>query len=263
DQLSFALIFNQPYGATVEYTTPGYLLSGTSAHVYSSELAAVGRFKLNDAFSIHAGVRHITAHGDLTLVFPGAYSTTYSRDSDTGWLVGAAYEKPEIALRAALTYASATHFNMAGTLGNGSATAPQSLTLDLQSGIAADTLLFGQIRWTDWTDATIDDSIVGNVVSYTDDVVTYSVGVGRKFSDNLSGAVTLGYERSEGTPASNLAPTDGYVSLGVGGSYTMDKVKISAGVRYYQAGDATTSGIGAQFNNNHAFGAGLKVGFNF
>ncbi|MGB3147889.1 MAG: outer membrane protein transport protein, partial [Paracoccaceae bacterium] len=134
DQLSFALIFNQPYGATVEYTTPGYLLSGTSAHVYTNELAAVGRYKLNDAFSIHAGLRHITARGDLTLVFPGAYSTTYSRDSDTGWLIGAAYEKPEIALRAALTYASATHYSMAGTLGNGTATAPQSVTLDLQSG---------------------------------------------------------------------------------------------------------------------------------
>ncbi len=265
-KVSLGLIIDQPYGANVSYDTAGYPLLGTSAEVKTTSLSFIGRYRINEAFSVHAGLRQVTASGfyDPT----GPYASTYSAGTDTGYLVGVAYEKPEIALRVALTYANATEFSLDGTAGDATATMPQSVNLDFQSGIAANTLLFGQIRWADWSEATIDDTLAGNLVSYDNDVMTYSLGVGRKFSDSFSGAVTLGYEAADGDLASNLSPTDGYFSVGVGGTYTRGNMKITGGVRFVDIGDATTEPSGpfpggAVFSGNTAVGLGLKVSFSF
>jgi long-chain fatty acid transport protein len=266
DRLSLGLIIDAPFGADVNYATAGYPLVTTNATVDTTALSFIGRYKLNDAFSVHAGVRSITASGVFDPA--GPYASTYSAGTDTGYLVGVAYEKPEIALRVALTYASATDFALDGTVGDLTATMPQSVNLDVQSGIAANTLLFGSVRWADWSSATIDDTLAGNLVDYTNDTVTYSLGVGRKFSDSFSGAVTLGYEAGDGLPASNLSPTDGFFSIGLGGTYTKGNMKISGGVRYVQIGDTVTEASGAfpggsVFKDNTAVGLGLKVAFTF
>lgn len=271
DKLSVAVIMDQPFGAAVEYGAGSgalpYALAGTSAHVDSTGITGLVRYKLSDRVSFHGGLRQITASGDITyspsIVPPVGYSSTYGGDSDLAYVVGGAYEIPAIALRVALTYSSATSFALDGTLGDAAAEMPQSVNLDFQTGIAANTLLFGQIRWADWSEATIDDTLVGNLISYEDDVMTYSVGVGRKFSDSFSGAVTLGYEAATGDLASNLSPTDGYFSIGVGGSYTAGNMKISAGISNTWVGDATTEDVFATFSGNSVLGAGVKVAFTF
>ncbi len=261
-KFSAALIMDQPFGAAVEYDTAGYALTGTSAHVDTFALTALGRFKISDAFSVHGGLRYVTASGDYTNSL-GPYSSTYSPGSDLGYVIGAAFEKPEIAMRVALTYSSATSFALDGTVGDLNAKMPQSVNLDLQTGIAANTLLFGSIRWADWSEATIDDTLAGNLLSYEKDVFTYSLGLGRKFSDSFSGSVSLGYEAAQGGLASNLSPTDGNTSIGIGGKYTSGNMEISAGVRYVLLGDATTELIGSDFSGNTAIGAGVKVAFRF
>lgn len=264
--LSLGLILDQPYGAHVAYATAGYPLNETSAKVDTTSISLITLYKLGEAFSVHAGLRQVTASGfyDPT----GVYASTYAPGSDTGYLVGLAFEKPEIALRVALTYASETEFALDGSWGDATATMPQSINLDAQTGIAANTLLFGSIRWADWTEATIDDTVAGNLVSYDNDVMTYSLGLGRKFSDSFSAAVTLGYEAAQGTPASNLSPTDGYMSAGLGGTYTHGAMKITGGVRFVDIGDATTEAAGefpggAVFDGNTAMGLGVKVSFTF
>ncbi len=262
-KFSVAMIMDQPFGAAVEYTTAGYPLNGSSAHMDTVGLTALGRFKINDAFSVHAGLRHITASGDFTTVFPAPYSSTYASGTDLGYVVGAAFEKPEIALRVALTYSSATHFELDGTVGDAVADMPQSINLEAQSGIAANTLLFGSIRWADWTEASIVDTAAGTLIDYDKDVFTYSLGVGRKFSDSFSGSISLGHEAKQGGLASNLAPTDGQTSVGIGGKYTSGSMEISAGVRYIWLGDATTEDLGGVFSDNTAIGAGVKVAFRF
>lgn len=227
----------------------------------------MGRYKLTDAISAHAGLRSVSADGvyDPSPVGQTDYASTYSKDSDMGYLVGVAYEKPEIALRVALTYSSKTEFALDGTAGDLTARMPQSVNLDFQSGVAANTLVFGSIRWADWSSAHLTDSIpaVGTIVEYSNDVLTYSLGVGRKFSDSFSGALTLGYEKGTGELASNLSPTDGYLSVGLGGTYTKDNMKITAGVRYVDLGDATTESIFSSFSGNSALALGLKVSFSF
>lgn len=266
EKLSLGLIMDQPWGADVAYTTPGYPLAGTAAHVNSTSMTVLARYKINDQFSVHGGLRHTSVSGNFASPV-GPYASTYSSDSDMGYVVGAAYEKPEIALRVALTYSSETDYALDGTAGDVTATMPQSVNLDFQTGIAANTLVFGSVRWADWTSATIDDNIAGNLVSPTHDTVSYSVGLGRKFTDAFSGALTIGYEGADGSKVSNLSPTDGYWSVGLGGTYTQGNMKISGGVRYVDLGDATTNPAGAfpggEFSGNSAVGLGLKVSFSF
>jgi long-chain fatty acid transport protein len=264
EQLSLGLSVDQPYGASINYN-----VFGLNANLTSSSINAVARYKFSERFAVHAGLRYVTVEGTLQLPppFPVNVQQTFSADSDIGYLIGASYEIPDIALRVALTYYSETehtHTSSAGpAVTPNTINPPQSVNLDFQTGIAKDTLLFGQIRWADWTNTQIVNAGFP-IVTYSEDVYTYSLGVGRRFSETFSAAVSLGYEKAQGGTASRLAPTDGYWSIGVGGTYTIDNMKITAGVRYVDIGDATTAGLPVNtFVDNSAIGVGLKVGWNF
>lgn len=267
--LSAALIVDQPWGASAEYPASSYALTGTSAHVTSTGVTVMGRYKVSGNFSIDGGLRYITASGDFTQVVGGvpAYSSTYSPDSDVGYVVGAAYERPDIALRAAVTYSTATTYHLSGTVGDATAKMPQSVNFDFRTGVAANTLLMASARWANWKAASITDSVYspvnGPLVSYNHDVVSYSLGLGHRFSPQLSTAINLGYEPASPGTVSDLEPTNGYTSLGIGASWTQNNVKIQGGVQQYWLGNATTSGLGGYFSGNTAIGAGLKVSFSF
>ncbi|WP_417258874.1 OmpP1/FadL family transporter [Celeribacter sp.] len=281
DKLSFALIWDQPFGADVAYpAATGYAYGGSTARVTSNSLTAVGRYKLSDRFSIHGGVRSITSSGEVSL--SSGYTMSTSKETDYGYLIGASYEIPDIALRASLTYNSeithdftATDFTGPHTM---TTTLPKSVNLDFQTGIAADTLLMASVRWADWT--SFDISPAGftiasggsSLVSYDNDTFSYTLGVGRRFNDKLSGSATIGYEKSHGGFAGNLGPTDGYISLALGLEYQVsDSTAISGGVRYVKLGDAQTeapapfpAGMAfGDFTGNHAVAFGIKISHNF
>jgi len=250
DKVSVAVIFDQPFGADVDYndTDPGYPLAGTMAQVKSSAITIVGQYNVNDNISVHFGPRYLSAEGSVVITAPTPYASDYSSGSGTGFIAGAAYERSDIAMRVALTYSSAIALELDGTVGDLSAEMPASVNLDFQTGIAADTLLFGSVRWAEWSAARIDDSLAGPLVSYDEDTVSYTLGVGRRFTDTLSGALTLGYEAEQGGAASNLAPTDGNFSVGLGATYDMGNgLEVTGGVRYVKLGDATTETLGAEF----------------
>ena len=149
-------------------------------------------------------------------------------------------------------------------------TTPDSLHLEFQTGVAADTLLFGGVRWVDWSEFTIDPQEYSNnvplgsppLVFYLDDRITYTLGVGRRLSEMWSVAASVSYEEHTGSVTGNLGPTDGLLSVTLGGSYTKDNMRITGGISYVDIGDATTY-VGAQFNGNSAVGVGLKVGYTF
>ncbi|MDG1378113.1 MAG: transporter [Yoonia sp.] len=273
DKVSLALIADQPFGADVTYDELNYPLAGiasqtigSSAQVKTASITAVGRYKFNENLSVHFGPRYLTASGHYTAVVSGVpqYSSTYSAGSGAGYVAGAAYERKDIALRVALTYSSAVELNLDGSLGDMNATMPQSVNLDFQSGVAANTLVFGSVRWAEWSEGNITDTIAGDLVTWDQDVLTYTLGVGRKFSDTFSGAISVGYEEAQGGLSSNLSPTDGYTSVSVGGTYTMPNgIELTGGVRYIIAGDATTEGIGAEFADNSAVAIGLKVAYTY
>jgi long-subunit fatty acid transport protein len=292
EQLSFALIFDQPFGADVNYPVGGtYPLQGSTAELNSNAITAIARYKMNDRFSVHGGLRYQSLEATASLPFLAGYTANGETDYGTGYLVGAAYEIPDIALRLALTYNSKINHDIRTTetgpvpsVSNTRVEAPQSLNLDFQTGIAANTLLFGGVRWVEWSE--FDISPVGyrtattnpgnpsgsSLVSYADDTFTYSLGVGRKFSETFSGSISVSYENSNGGFASNLGPTDGKFGITLGGQYTVDNVEISGGVNYTWIGNANTQvPVGAfptppatsSFTDNSAIGVGMKIGVTF
>jgi long-subunit fatty acid transport protein len=271
DNLSFAVIADQPFGASVYYENPTYPLGVSRAELVGTGLTALARYKISERISVHGGARAVRMSGNVNLG-NGAYVADFADDTDVGYVLGGAYEIPDIALRVALTYSSETSFSNDTVLFGAVPVAPtvytmpKSVNLDFQTGVAANTLVFGSIRWADWTSTSISSfGYPSNpLVDYTSDVYTYTLGVGRKFSDKFSGSIGMSYESAEGIPVSNLSPTDGYLSVQIGGSYAVtDAVKISGGLRYVMIGDAVTETIGAVFNDNSAVAAGIKVGFSF
>ncbi|MFM7446408.1 MAG: OmpP1/FadL family transporter, partial [Tabrizicola sp.] len=212
------------------------------------------------------------AYGPLS-----GYNVNLDRDWAPGYLVGVAYEKPDIALRIALTYNSAIKHNFDTTQTipptTGSTTeveTPQSINLDFQTGVAKDTLVFGQVRWADWSSFLIDPTnFPGNGLVELEDTVTYTLGVARRFNENWVGTFSLNYE-GEGTDdlVSPLAPTNGRLGATIGAIYTMDNMKITAGINYTQPGDArpetgTPDTARASMTDSSVIGVGVKVGWSF
>ncbi len=287
EKLSFALNVDRPFGADILYGTSSFNLGNTQASAKATAVTGLLRYKFNDAISVHGGLR--AQRSDAFIRLQGAaygplngYNVTLDDDTGLGYVVGVAYEKPEIALRVALTYNSAVEheFDSAerfgATLIGSSVTevkTPQSVNLDFQTGIAANTLIFGQIRWVDWSQLVLTPAAFGGATGGAslieiEDTTTYTLGVGRKFNDTWSGAFSLTYEDSTDPLPSPLAPTDGRFGASLAGIYTKDNMKITAGINYTRLGDAqpetgTPDVARANFVDNDAFGIGIKVGFSF
>lgn len=284
DQWSYAIIYDQPFGADVSYPLgTGYFAAGSSATLDTHALTGIVRYRLPSNVSFHAGLRLQSAEAEASVPFVSGYAATGARDTALGYLVGAAYERPDIALRVSLTYNSTiTHqfdtIETSAALGGPNASVtefetPQSLNLEFQTGIAPDTLLFGGLRWTEWSESRIAPANFGALtggtplVSFNDDVFTWSLGVGRKLNDTWSVAASVGYETSNGGFQSNLGPTDGLKSIALAATYTRDRMKITTGIRYVDIGNAQTAITGfapaGNFRGNSAVAIGVKVGYSF
>lgn len=284
DSFDLGLIIDQPFGANVSYPTgTAYYAQGSVATLKTTALTAIAKYRLANNISFLGGLRYQTmqAAADIPFIPSSGYAVDSDTAADFGYVAGVAYEKPEIALRVALTYNSKiTHdFTtvetsvLQGYVPTETATpvvTPQSVNLEFQSGVAKDTLVFGSVRWVDWNNFEINPPLyppATALVSYDSDTVTYSLGVGRRLSENWAAAITLGYEDPVGGFSSNLGPTDGKKSISLGGTYTRDSMKISAGLSYVEIGDTATTldGINtaANFTGNSAIAVGIKVGFTF
>ena len=296
ENLSGAFIMEQPFGSDLRYplATDGGspVLGGTRVEVNSTTYTAVLRYKFQNNFSVHGGIRASHADGGVTLDGAGYQSTAgYNLDIDgawgMGWVAGVAYEIPEYAARVSLTYNSQIDHDFdqsesGGPLpvtmdGTYEVTTPRSWTLEGQTGVAADTLLFGSIRWVKWSEFKVDNLLFPIVTPLgeiplveLEDTTTYTIGVGRKFNENWSGSVAFIYEPSVGGLISPLAPYDGRKGIQVAAIYTIDNIKISTGINYSKLGDADL-GVGYSGNktevgktdDNELWGAGIRVGYSF
>lgn len=302
NNLSGAIIVEQPFGADVLYPDgPGGspVLGGTRVQVNSTTYTALARYRFDNNASFHGGIRASNADGRVTLDGAGyagtaGYDLNIQDEWGTGYVIGAAYEVPEIAARVSLTYNSPIEhdFRMTETgpiilaatggltdtiSGRYTVRTPRSWTLEGQTGIAADTLVFGSIRWVKWSEFRVENAVfpiatpTGTIpLVEVEDTTTYTIGVGRAFSDSWSGSVSFLYEPSEGDTASPLAPTNGRRGVTVAAVYTMDNLKITTGINYTRLGDAVL-GVGesgnkrtvANMEDNEAWGIGVRVGYSF
>jgi long-subunit fatty acid transport protein len=206
------------------------------------------------------------------------YNASGKRVGDWGAILGVAYEIPDIALRVALSWQSEINhtFSTSETLaglgvdtdgGDTKVTMPQVVALDFQSGIAPGTLLYGQVKWTEWSKWEVrtpeyESATGGAVTGFDNDRTTWRVGVGRAFTEDLSGFAQVTYEAQNGDTTSRLSPRDGFVSLGVGGQYTMDNMTLRGGLEYAWIGDAEDAS-GVKFEDNTALGVGVSLTVDF
>ena len=281
DQWSVALIIDEPYGVDIDYPDDGSVaFGGTQAFVDSYALTGLVRYKFDDNFSVHGGVRAQSIEADITLsgLAFGAlngYDVELDRDTGVGYTIGAAYERPDIALRVAVTYISEIdhEFETTDTLGSTAdtdVTTPQAVNLDFQTGIAPDTLLFGSVRWAEYSNTIVTpENFPAGSLTDIEDNFGYTLGVGRRFTDAFSASITLGFEEEEDDDlVSPLAPTNGNYSIAVGGQYEINDFVLSGGVRYVVVGDAepetgTPDEARADFDNNDAIAVGFQIGYNF
>jgi long-chain fatty acid transport protein len=292
---SFGLILDQPYGSDIEYggDPAATILGGTAATLDTRAITAIGRYRFNDNFSVHAGVRQVMLDGDVTLAGLAfgplsGYNVKLENGEGTGWLAGVAYERPEIALRVALTYNSEI-VNSFDTfeltpLGPVESTtdvsAPEAWNLDFQTGVAQDTLVYGTIRYAAYSQTILrPDGFVAAIkasggdpnTSITDisDGTAYSLGVARRFTDSFGASVALSYEPEDSDDlVSPLSPTNGLFGITVGGRYTVNNIELSGGIRYTMLGDArpetgTPDVERATFTDNDALSLGVSVAYRF
>ncbi|MDB6176015.1 outer membrane protein transport protein [Paracoccus sp. Z330] len=295
--LSGVLIVEQPYGADLTYesalTGGSPLLGGTAVDVDSTTYTALLRYKFDNNMSFHGGIRGSYADGNVTLD-GAAYGAVagYNVDLDGAWgvgyVVGAAYEIPEYAARISLTYHSKIDHDFDTTetgpliptpigdlpLLDGDSTTtvstPEAVNLEFQTGVAADTLVFGSVRWVNWSEFLVDPqnftAVTGEGLVELEDTTTYTIGVGRQFTEAWAGSAAFTYEPEGDDLVSPLAPTNGRMGITLAAIYTMDNMKITTGINYSKLGDAmpeTADTARASMEDNDLWGIGVRVGYSF
>ena len=196
-------------------------------------------------------------------------------DEAVSWRVGASYEIPEIALRASLVYSAKYDYDgLEGTVDttgfanpaqpflrglgvfpvSAATEIPQSVELKFQSGIAPGWLAFGGIRWQEWSNLQIipitgvKNPVTGRPSTTTSfdplyrDGWTVTAGVGHAFTEKLSGAFSITWDRGTST-------VSGYQSdlwnFAAGGSYKpTDHIELRLGgsVGFWQGGSSEFGG---------------------
>jgi long-chain fatty acid transport protein len=273
-----------------------------SADAEINTLAFISKYSFSENFDVLLGVNQNTLADSTATTSRGTYKI--SGKSGMGEIYGVAYSKPEIALRVELltqpkakmttstnyvpsaygvgTIAAAlalgdtacTVVPAGGVNFNSTLNRPETYTLNFQSGIADNTLLIGSIHKTNWSKAQINvptgcsASATGS--NFTDTTTT-KVGIGRKLSDNWS--VLASYQQETGgkkTTTSLFTVNNGYQSINLGASYTVDNITISGGYSYTDIGNVSvvipvsgTDTTFATYKNNTASALGLKVGVSF
>lgn len=298
DNISGAIIIDTPFGLDLSYPAGGSLaLGGTAASVDTMAVTGVLRYKMDNGFGIHGGLRYQTAKAELDLrgaAFGplGGYSADFDSDGAVGWLAGVSWEKPEIAARVSLTYNSSVEHDLdtsesglaIPTLNGDSTTTvklPQSWNLEFQTGVAPDTLAFGSIRWVKWSEFRVDPAgytgffdaagVPVTPLVDLDDTTTFTLGVGRKFTENWSGLASVLYETKSDGLVSPLAPYSGRKGITLGAVYTQGNMKLTGGVSYIRLGDTDTrpdiappSETGAaRMRDNEAVAVGLRMALHF
>lgn len=266
---------------------------GTNVQISSQNFTGLIGVKLGEKknIQIYGGPTIQRLEGDVHLrgnayKTASGYDANITRDTAYGWMAGIAYLKPEIALKAALTYRSeidhdtTTYENFPALAARGlptqgtneiTITMPKSVNLDFQTGLNPTTLLTAKARWVPWSDFAIKPTIYGkasglNLVSYDDDAWTAEVGLGKKLSPQLAISGAVGYDSGAGNPITSLGPVEGNWNVGLGAKYNLTpEWAVSGGVKYLMFGDAKAKlpdgSIVGDFQDNDGWVYGVRLSY--
>ena len=239
-------------------------------------MALMATYSLNENISVIGGMTQNTLKDGNVTTLAGSYDV--SGTTEQGYILGAAYSIPEIALKAELTYQPKTTFNTTTNYGPNvnpiAATSlglPDTYALSFQTGIAADTLLTASYRRANWSKSQIGITVApgsqANINTEFDDSKAYSIGIGRRFTDNLSASITYSKEEASDPPFGSLfTVSNGSEAISVGLQYKRDNMTISGGISQRNVGDVTVNATGVgtmQYTGNTVTAMGLKIAFAF
>lgn len=275
---------------------------GTNVEVRTESITGIlgAKFGTNKEFQVYGGPVAQRVQADVKLRgraygLASGYTAHISADQDYGWLAGVSYSKPEIALKAALTYrseidhslnidetypavvASGANPNQGGRI---DITTPKSVNFDFQTGINPTTLATAKVRWVPWSDFAIVPPLYNEVgknnaeykddglalVSYDEDQWLVELGLAKRLTPALAITGNIGWDSGAGNPVTSLGPIDGYYSAGLGAKYNLtENWAVSAGGKYLWFGDANgqlpTQKIVGEFEDNDGYALGVKLSY--
>ena len=309
DTFSVGVLYDEPFGAAADYSGKNDFVShepnpnfggfikpnGESANVEvrTENITGILGAKLgeNKNFQVYGGPVAQRVQADVKLRgkaygLADGYTTNISAGQDYGWLVGAAYSKPEIALQAALTYRSEIEHNLSlsetfpalalqqmnpNRVGEIEITTPKSVNFDFQTGINPTMLATAKVRWVPWSDFEIVPPLYNqasklSLVSYDEDQWLVELGLAKRLSPALAVTGNIGWDSGAGNPVTSLGPIEGYYSAGLGAKYNLtENWAISAGGKYLWFGDAKgqipNKTIVSDFEDNNGFALGVKLSY--
>ena len=264
-----------------------------SADAKMDTQSIIAKYKLSDSFSVIGGMRKV----DLKSSTVGTLRTDYSIDSNsaTGAVYGVSYSIPDIALRFEIIQSEAMKMNitgsatglMAGTASSASLlglsgnvpfadsselNVPQATTVKFQTGIAEGTLLMASAHRANWKSAQIDVNFAPGAAANLDvnsefvDTTAYSIGLGRKFTEQTSGSMSYSWENGGGaTSESGFTMSNGSKTLSLGLKHQTNNLTLTGGVSYTKVGDVNVAknGLTAAYADNSVTAVGLKASFDF
>ena len=182
-----------------------------------NSLTVMGKYSFSDRFDVLLGATQNSLNKSTISTILGTYEV--EAKTATSSVLGAAFSKPEIALRVELLFQpkstikansdftkGAAGDDYAFALSSGTITIddvadftttlsrPETMTLNFQSGIASDTLLYGSIHRASWKSSQITvatGNAVSNVESEFTDTTALSLGVARKVNEQLALTASL------------------------------------------------------------------------
>ncbi|MEG0343571.1 MAG: outer membrane protein transport protein [Acinetobacter sp.] len=303
--LRLALFFDEPYGAKVKFEGDNNFVAhdfptsdaNTRVEVKSKNVTTLLGYNLNKNVMIYAGpaLQEVTAETHLrgkTYGKNSGYNMTFD-DIAVGWVAGMSYAKPELGVLASLTYRSEIEHEstvhedvpladivFAGNYSHankGGITTPESVNLNMQTGLNQTTSLYAKVRWVPWSDfayyppvlKAATQAAVGRglpLANYHDDQTAVEIGVGKRLNSNLAISVSGSWDSGSGNPAPTLGPIQGYWGVGLAAKYNINKnVAFSLGGRYMWFGDAkgevSDGRIVGDFQDNTGYAIGMKLSY--
>ncbi|WP_296238475.1 hypothetical protein [Psychrobacter sp. UBA5136] len=229
---------------------------------------------------------------------PTYYTLDFENENTLVPVIGMAYEKPEIALRAALTYRAPAKYQVTGVenlqvilpliaggdgvtpgpatdevplplAGKTEVKMPQSVNLDFQTGLSEKYQLLGMVnaRWVDWSNFNVAPPLATfstqePLAAYKKDGYAVEVALGKQFNPKVSGEVRVGYDHGTGAPLSLLGPYDSIKSLGLSAQYKLtEQLSVAAGGQYmwFEGGPVDTEVDGRVANIDDGTGYALGM----
>ena len=291
---------NNGNGVSLDYGTLTAPVTGDTGTIAADlnmpSLAALVTYDINDNFSLIGGFKRVTVPGgasvktfnntdnDNTLGadtgiggaedLPDATSTwTLSDTSAAGAVYGLSYALSDIALRVTMLVESAIDLSIdttgtGGVAASGTSTAGvgDAVSFAFQTGIAENTLLYGNYRISKWKDNQVSVPTVAGLAQLSDfdDGDSWSLGVARRINDSLAVSVSYFSDPGDGDDASELSPTGGNRAITAGAKVgVMDNADLTLGATWSQRGDATTASLGAELNKSIVTTLGAKLSYKF